>query len=795
MSRIARLCALLFALAAAALAPGAALAQQAQAASGAAAEPGPQDGAQAQALAPDPEMVAVYEEWEAVAQRAADVIESGRASGQALGQLRREVAQWRSRFDDSRSLNDNAIATAERRLAGFGAGPAEDSGEIELAWITRQRAALAQELAVLKAPGLQAASEFARADSLIAGIDSITSERQSGELLRRGPSPLNPAHWMPALAELGGTADGVRAEFAAAWSNPSARVEARAALPLAGALLLVGLALLGWGRRWCLRLTQAAAGPRPGGWRRLAAFAVSLAGLGLPLAGVAALVGAVQAIGFAGVRAELMLGVVVEAVFFAFAARWLADRIFPEGGAGVAPIRLDDSARASGRACGMWLGRVAALYLFAKNAAEVGGWEEASARAILFPLMIAAAALLLRIARILSRHDGGQRNLDDVLGTLFTLLGAVLAVVAVGAPILAALGYYGLGEYVMFPTLASLMLLSLLILVERLVMEMCAGDGESEAESLIPILTGFALVLMAIPGLALIWGASVVDLREAWATAMAGLDVGGMRLSPSIVLIFLAVFTVGLLITRLIQGTLRRSVLPKTQVEPGVRNAIISGTGYVGIVVAALVAVAGAGIDLSSIAIVAGALSVGIGFGLQNVVSNFASGIILLLERPISEGDWIEVGGMHGTVKAVSVRSTLVQTFDRSVVNIPNSDLLNGQVTNYTRGDTVGRVIVKVGVAYGSDVRRVEAILREIAEAHEMVKDDPGPSVMFRSFGDSSLDFEIRAFLKDVNWVLSVHSDMNFEIARRFAEEGIEIPFPQRDVWLRNPEALSSAKG
>ena len=790
MSQIARLSALLCALAAAALVPGAVLAQQA--ASGAAAQP----GAQAPALAPDPEMVAVYAEWEAVAQRAADVIESGRASGQALGQLRREVAQWRSRFDDSRSLNGNAIATAERRLAGFGAAPAADSGEIELAWITRQREELAQALAELKAPGLQAASEYARADSLIAGIDAITSARESGELLRRGPSPVNPAHWMPALAELGGTADGVRAEFAAAWGNPSARVEAQAALPLAGALLLAGLALLGWGRRWCLRITQAAAGPHPGGWRRLAAFIVSLAGLGLPLAGVAALVGAVQTIGFAGVRAELMLGVVVEAVFFAFAARWLADRIFPEGGAGAAPISLDESARASGRACGMWLGRVAAIYLFVQNAAEVGGWEEASARSILFPLMIVAAALLLRIARILARHDGGQRNLDDVLGTLFTLLGAVLAAVAVGAPILAALGYYSLGEWVMLPTLASLMLLSLLILVERLVVEMCAGDGsDSEAESLIPILTGFALVLLAIPALALIWGASVVELREAWATAMAGLDVGGMRLSPSIVLIFLAVFTLGLLITRLIQGTLRRSVLPKTQVEPGVRNAIISGTGYVGIVVAALVAVAGAGIDLSSIAIVAGALSVGIGFGLQNVVSNFASGIILLLERPISEGDWIEVGGMHGTVKAVSVRSTLVQTFDRSVVNIPNSDLLNGQVTNYTRGDTVGRVIVKVGVAYGSDVRKVEAILREIAGGHEMVKDDPGPSVLFRSFGDSSLDFEIRAFLKDVNWVLSVHSDMNFEIARRFAEEGIEIPFPQRDVWLRNPEAAPSGKG
>jgi small-conductance mechanosensitive channel len=504
--------------------------------------------------------------------------------------------------------------------------------------------------------------------------------------------------------------------------------------------------------------------------------------------------------GVLGVRGTLILQAVPQWALILLAFNWLSERLV--GNAlenDLIPVR--EGYRAQTR---ILIGALAVMLVLRDAVGYFLHFENltaASQAVIGFPLIVASALILMGLHRIglQQRPIGeGETSIAANANRLIRLLRRLSYLLAYLAPMLAVLGYLNAAEALIYPVILTLGLLAGLLVLQRF-----AGDlygwiskrGDAARDSLLTVLVGFGLALMALPLLALIWGARVADLTEIWAKFLAGFQIGETRISPTNFLLFAMVFAAGYMLTRLVQSSLRNSLLPKTRLDPGGQNAIVSGTGYVGIFLAAVVAITMAGLDLSSLAIVAGALSVGIGFGLQTIVSNFVSGIILLIERPVSKGDWIEVNGVMGYVRDISVRSTRIETFDRTDVILPNSDLISGSVTNYTRGNTVGRVIVPVGVAYGTDTRMVEGILREIAEAHPMVLANPAPSVVFQGFGADSLDFEIRAILRDVNWVLSVKSDMNYEINRRFTEEGIEIPFAQRDLWLRNPEALKPAAG
>ena len=300
----------------------------------------------------------------------------------------------------------------------------------------------------------------------------------------------------------------------------------------------------------------------------------------------------------------------------------------------------------------------------------------------------------------------------------------------------------------------------------------------------------FALTICAIPLLMLQWGFSGADIRDRFTSLFFGLEVGQFRISLARILFGIVLFIALLFATRLFQGWLRDKALAQTRMDPGLANSIDTVVGYAGTALAALLALSYAGLDITNIAIVAGALSVGIGFGLQSIVNNFVSGLILLIERPIRVGDRIVVGDQQGHVRRISVRATEIETFDRASLIVPNSELITGRVLNWTHRDLLGAVNVKVGVGYKSDPDQVIAILKKCADDHPQVLRTPAPSVALENFGDSALQFNLRVSLPDIDKAAGVQSDLRVAIFKALGEAGIEIPFNQLDVGLRDIEDI-----
>ncbi|MEQ9039389.1 MAG: DUF3772 domain-containing protein [Silicimonas sp.] len=722
-------------------------------------------------------------------------LQEDRKSDEAFEELRAELADWRQRLLQAQGANSVQIEALTAQIQTLGPAPAE--GESEPENIAARRADLQDQLARAREPRIAAEEAHARADALIGRIDTTLRARQTDELLELQGSPLIPELWGDALGRIASVWSDVREELSTNLATFLDGENLSRRVPVVLLLIIGALVLIARGPRWVERLI-ARIETRSGEQGRIVyGFLVSLGAIATPLIGITLLNVALISSGLLG-QVSLGVSLGINIAIFAYAvSRWLGHRLFPERDFIPSPLVLNDRQRAEGRFLSLSMGGIIGYLLFVQVMDRIVEFNAEIVSVFSFPGFVLLGLALFRVGRLLLA-SGRKDNLTDG-GPSFTnyvvrTLGRVVSAIAIAGPLVAAIGYFKMAETLLLPTAVSLALLALLTtlhFVIRAAYGLLRGLGEEQSGlALTPVLISFTLAVASIPLFALIWGARLTDLGELWTRFQAGIRLGDTTISPGAFLTFAIVFALGFLFTRLVQGTLRSSVLPRTKLDKGGQNAIVSGLGYLGITLAALIGITSAGIDLSNLAIIVGALGVGIGFGLQNIVNNFVSGIILLIERPIGEGDWVEVNGQMGIVRSISVRSTRIETFDRTDVIVPNGDLISGTVTNWTRGNSIGRVIVPVGVAYGTDTKKVEQILKDIAVAHPIVATHPPPQVFFMRFGADSLDFEIRAILKDVNFILNVHSDMNHEIARRFAEEGIEIPFAQRDVWLRNPEAL-----
>lgn len=369
------------------------------------------------------------------------------------------------------------------------------------------------------------------------------------------------------------------------------------------------------------------------------------------------------------------------------------------------------------------------------------------------------------------------------------------------------LGYQQLSVHLLYASMMTLLLLSITSFLHKLIGYLFRGSGEplpfwqllihkaigkNTRKQLIEILAlnGLLILLLWITFILIlikVWEISDYEFYNLVNILLEGGSLFGMTIVPANILLGIVLVIILMLFTRLVRNYYLQHA--SQHIHYGAKEAIATVIGYIGFGLSVIMGLVVAGINFTGIALILGGLSVGVGLGLQNITNNFVSGLILLLERPIKQGDRIMVGDTEGFVKKISIRSTQISTLQKSDVIVPNSELIANQVVNYMFKDDISRISVSVGVAYGSDVDKVKDILLKVAEEHSQVitnNDELKPIVLFKEFGNSSLVFELWCMLYSVNSKYVVASELHFAINKAFKESGIEIAFPQRDLHIKN---------
>jgi small-conductance mechanosensitive channel len=378
--------------------------------------------------------------------------------------------------------------------------------------------------------------------------------------------------------------------------------------------------------------------------------------------------------------------------------------------------------------------------------------------------------------------------------------------IAIAILVLSLAGYIGLGRFLATQVVVTGSAVALVLILHLGVRAILGGpsDEVTPFETLLQRRTGLdpaqsatiaralalvlnaALVLLAVPLVLVTWGYSPPEALAWLKSAVFGFEIGQFRISFARIFLAVLLFLALLFVTRLAQRWLDTGMLKSQRMDRGIANSIRTALGYAGFLVALLVAISYAGLDITNFAIVAGALSVGIGFGLQSIVNNFVSGLILLAERPIKVGDWISLKGQEGFVRRISVRSTEIETPDRASLIVPNSELISSSVTNWTHRNALGRVLVKVGVSYKVDPEHVRNVLQKVASECTLLMQHPPPGVGFDNFGTNALEFSVSAIVSDFTKAGAAQTDLRMRIVKAFRAEGIEMPFAQVDVHLRD---------
>ncbi|WP_225770067.1 mechanosensitive ion channel family protein [Inquilinus sp. Marseille-Q2685] len=719
-----------------------------------------------------------------------------------------------------------AAAEAKQMADALGPPPAEGAPP-EAESVTADRKRLADQAAAADGQARQADLIRARADILLRSAAAARLDQFRRNLLSVSPAAFDPETWVEIPDQTGYLLMRLLRPFqdhgSAGWDGVG---------EMARRILFATIGLgIGWlVRRWLLRhFGRRPSETVPSFGRRVAAAAVHTIAHGV-LPAMVTLAAAVICAGWLGDRpasyvAMVALGVLAWGVVCYFLTSAATAAVLTPDEPAWRLIELTD---ASARALHRALQAAIVIWAVAGMTLAIADGRillQSELRALLVAAALTAGALALLTAlpgslwghradlpavpegeaaddrpppdRPASRPPGRWPRLR--------LLAALLAVVVMVAGLI---GYQKLALYITYLLAATIGIGTAFLILRRMVQEAVGrfltqpvGATAKLRHSLFPndrglwaFETGAGLSadivfgVAAFLALAPVLGLSAGDISAIGSAILNGATVGGVRIAPLDILGAVVAFTLGITATRFLQRRLDSRFLDKLQIDLGLKNSIRTGIGYLGVLLAALLGVGVLGLDLSNLALIAGALSVGIGFGLQNIVQNFVAGLILLVERPVKVGDWVVIGGAEGVVRRISVRATEIQTFQRSSVIVPNGNLISSQVVNWTHKDKNGRVDIPVSIAASADVEKARDLLLEIAKADSRVSAFPAPVVAFKAFGTATLDLELRCHISNVDNFAGVGTDLRFAIWKAFREANLAFQPIPADISL--PQAV-----
>ena len=670
---------------------------------------------------------------------------------------------------------------AEDRLKELGPAPAKDA-PAESAEIAGQRKELTDEFNDIDGELKQARVLTVKTDQLGDRVAQKRHALYANELFARSASILDPSFWTEVYRALPIELRSIEA-LVDAWSEHHTRPRWAGAALIIVVIIAIVVVLTRW---WLPRLIGEPSNTRSAkAWAALWVF-IWFA-IRTPLAGFAALL-ALTTFGLLTVRLEQVAQGVVAGMAAAAFGHGVARGLLAPEHPHRRLVQEDDETALCFYNHLLWASRALGVLIVL----------QVIHKTLFAPLVITVATnalfaattaaflvhLVLRLGTI--KKNRGEALVAASWAHPLGLLMAVLIGIALVA------GYAGVAAFISLRVIVAAAVFGALFLLLVITQTLFASineqtpKGQMLAENLgiDPRTLGLSgallsalirVILIATSFLLIIgpWEVSTADLFDTVRNIPFGFKIGEIRVSFQAILAAILVLVLLLVLMRIIQRWLERELLPRTGLEPSLQLSIVTIFGYVGAITAIALALSGLGFDLQKIALIAGALSVGIGFGLQSIVSNFVSGLILLTERPIRVGNSIVVKGEEGWVRRVRVRATEIETFDRASVIIPNSEFITGVVKNWTRANRLGRIVVKVGVSYETDPDRVRDILTDIANAHPQIVQTPPPAAYLVAFGETQLEFELRCVVAEVEKGLSVRSELHYAIIQKFREAGI----------------------